>query len=117
MMEPGKFYYIISHAYYHYLAEVVEVEPMRVVCGRCFQVHGDGRSWTKFFRRRANEPKPLRHHARRGWTSGIYLFSLGSSTTRRKRCAQTEKLIRGWPTPTGWRNKASPPKLMRSGGN
>lgn len=49
MIEPGGVYYIMTHAYYHYVAEVTAVYPQRVDVGRCVQVHSDPRGWTRFF--------------------------------------------------------------------
>jgi len=49
MLEVGKSYYIIAHACFHYIAEVVEVGPRWVRTGRCIAVHGCRRGWTEFF--------------------------------------------------------------------
>ena len=48
-MEVGKKYYVISHAYYHYVGEVVQVNPRTVVLRNVVQVHGCERGWTEFF--------------------------------------------------------------------
>lgn len=50
MLEVGKKYYIIAHAYHHYLAEVVEVTPRQLKLGKCAKIHSCKRSWTEFFR-------------------------------------------------------------------
>jgi hypothetical protein len=50
MLKPGDKLYLISHPYYHYLGEVVEVLGVRRVALRdVVQVHSDGRGWTAFF--------------------------------------------------------------------
>lgn len=48
MIAGGK-YYVITHAYYHYLVETREVNPRGIVTGRCVQIHSCGRGWTAFF--------------------------------------------------------------------
>lgn len=49
-MEVGKKYYVISHAYYHYVGEVTEVNPRGVKMRNVVQVHGCDRGWTEFFK-------------------------------------------------------------------
>lgn len=49
-MKVGQRYYIISHAYYHYVGEVTEVNPNGVVMRNVCQVHRCQRGWTEFFR-------------------------------------------------------------------
>lgn len=50
MLEVGKSYYFISHAYYHYIATVREVTGKRsVTVGPHIAVHSCGRGWTAFF--------------------------------------------------------------------
>ena len=47
----GKTYYLITHAYHHFLAEVVEVTGKREAdCTRVVRVHSCRRDWTLFFR-------------------------------------------------------------------
>ena len=50
-MEVGKKYYIIEHAYYHVIGEVIAVlGPRTVRLKNCIQIHSCPRSWTEFFR-------------------------------------------------------------------
>ena len=50
-MEEGKRYYVIAHAYFHYVGEVVRViGPKTVELRNVCQVHSCGRNWTEFFR-------------------------------------------------------------------
>lgn len=47
----GNTYYFITHAYYHYIATVVEVlGTRRVSVTNVVQVHSCQRGWTEFFR-------------------------------------------------------------------
>lgn len=49
-MEVGKKYYIIAHAYWHYVGEVVEVlGPKTVKLKNVRYVHRCQRTWTDFF--------------------------------------------------------------------
>lgn len=48
-MKIGQKYYVISHAYFHYVGVAVEVGPRSVVMENIAQVHGCGRDWTSFF--------------------------------------------------------------------
>lgn len=49
-MEEGKKYYIIAHAYYHYVGEVAKViGPKTVELRNVVQIHSCRRTWTKFF--------------------------------------------------------------------
>ncbi len=51
MVEVGKTYYFIGHAYYHYVGTVTEANPREVTLKNVVQVHScDHRSWTEFFR-------------------------------------------------------------------
>lgn len=51
MIKPGDKLYVIVHAYFHYLCEVVEVLGVRRISARrVVQVHSCERSWTEFFR-------------------------------------------------------------------
>ena len=45
MVEVGKKYYFLSHAYHHYLGEVVEVSPRWVKVKNCCKVLTDPRGW------------------------------------------------------------------------
>lgn len=50
MIEVGKKYYFIVHAYFHYLGEVMEViSSRRVKIRNVIQVHSCARNWTQFF--------------------------------------------------------------------
>lgn len=49
MLEIGKQYYIIAHAYWHFVGTVREITPRYAVLDRCVQVHACGRPWTAFF--------------------------------------------------------------------
>lgn len=49
-IRPGDKLYIIAHAYWHYLAEVVEVGPRGLYCRNIRQIHSCKRGWTEFFR-------------------------------------------------------------------
>ncbi len=48
-MREGELWYVVVHAYYHFLIEVAEANPSSVKCKRCVQVHSCGRGWTSFF--------------------------------------------------------------------
>ena len=49
-MEPGQKYYIIAHAYWHYVGEVVKVlGPKTVELRNVCQVHSCRRNWSEFF--------------------------------------------------------------------
>ncbi len=49
-MKVGKRYYIISHAYYHYIGEVTKVKTDRLVSlTNVVQVISSQRNWTDFF--------------------------------------------------------------------
>ncbi len=49
-MEVGKSYYLIAHAYWHYVGIVDKiVGPGTVILRNVCQVHSCGRNWTKFF--------------------------------------------------------------------
>ncbi len=49
-MKVGGKYYIISHAYFHYLGEVTEIlGPKMVALKHVVQIHSSKKSWTKFF--------------------------------------------------------------------
>lgn len=51
MIEAGKRYYIMVHAYHHYIVDVVEVyAPMRAKFGRREKVHSCRRGWELFFK-------------------------------------------------------------------
>lgn len=49
MFKPGDKVYVIAHAYWHFVAEVVEVLPRFVRVRNCRQVHACKRGWTAFF--------------------------------------------------------------------
>lgn len=50
MVEVGKRYYFIAHAYYHLIGEVTEVLGVRRVALKdVIQVHSCPRNWTQFF--------------------------------------------------------------------
>ena len=50
-MEVGKAYYIITHAYFHYIGIVDEiVGPKTVRLCNVIAIHSSQRSWTEFFR-------------------------------------------------------------------
>lgn len=50
-MEVGTKWYIISHAYYHYVGEIARViGPKTVELRNVCQVHSCRRNWTEFFR-------------------------------------------------------------------
>ncbi len=50
-VEPGKRYYFITHAYYHYVAEVVEITGKREAnVKNVIQIHSSNKNWTEFFR-------------------------------------------------------------------
>ena len=50
-MEPGKCYYVIYHAYHHFIIRVVEMlGPRRPRFDRCEKIHSCRRGWTEFFR-------------------------------------------------------------------
>lgn len=50
MLEVGKRYYIITHAYYHFIVEISEIlGPMRAKFGRRERVHSCRRGWTEFY--------------------------------------------------------------------
>lgn len=49
MIEVGKSYYIISHAYHHFLGEVTEVTPRHVTLKNCVCVYSCRRGWGAFF--------------------------------------------------------------------
>lgn len=49
-MEIGEKYYIVAHAYYHYVGEVVKViGPKTVELKNVCQIHSCKRNWTEFF--------------------------------------------------------------------
>lgn len=49
-MQVGQKYYIIAHAYYHYVGEVASViGPKTVELRNVCQVHSCRRNWTDFF--------------------------------------------------------------------
>ena len=49
-MDVGKMYYIVAHAYWHFVGEVTEVlGPKTVRLKNVRQVHRCERPWTKFF--------------------------------------------------------------------
>ena len=49
-MEVGQKYYIIAHAYWHFVGEVAEViGPKTVKLKNVCQVHLCGRNWSAFF--------------------------------------------------------------------
>lgn len=51
MVKVGKRYYIMVHAYHHFIVDVVEVYgPMRAKFGRRERVQSCRRGWTEFFR-------------------------------------------------------------------
>ena len=50
MMQVGQKYYIIAHAYHHYIGEVVDVNPRMVTLKNCIKVHSCQRNWTLFFK-------------------------------------------------------------------
>ena len=47
MPEIGKTYYIIAHAYHHYIGTVVDITPSFLVMKDCVKVMSDGRGWEK----------------------------------------------------------------------
>jgi len=49
MIEVGKNYYIIAHAYHHYLLTATEVTPRSVSFDWALKIHSCQRNWTKFF--------------------------------------------------------------------
>ena len=50
-MEVGKKYYIISHAYFHYIGTVTRIiTPKMVSLADVVAIHSSQRSWTDFFR-------------------------------------------------------------------
>lgn len=50
-MNPGDRFYFMTHAYHHFLAEVVEVMgPTRVRVTSVIRVQSCRRGWTEFFR-------------------------------------------------------------------
>lgn len=51
MLEVGKKYYIIAHAYYHVVGEVVELTPRGVKLKNVAQVHSCRRRWTEFLKK------------------------------------------------------------------
>jgi hypothetical protein len=56
MIEQGKKYYFIVHAYYHYIAEVATINGKKsIISGRCVQVHSCRRSWTQLFKDGASD--------------------------------------------------------------
>lgn len=51
MVEIGKCYYFVAHAYYHYIAEVTEIIGVRRVATRnTIQLHSCPRGWSEFLR-------------------------------------------------------------------
>lgn len=51
MIEIGKNYYFIKHAYYHYVGRVTEILGVRrVALDNVVQVHSSKKSWTEFFK-------------------------------------------------------------------
>jgi hypothetical protein len=50
-MEIGKTYYVISHAYFHYIGTVEKIISDRLVSlTNVVQVHSSSKSWTEFFK-------------------------------------------------------------------
>jgi hypothetical protein len=49
-MKQGDNYYIMSHAYHHYIGEIVEIFPRTVVIKNGIKVHSCQRNWTEFFK-------------------------------------------------------------------
>lgn len=49
-MEIGKSYYIIAHAYWHFVGTVVDMTAKTVTLDPVVQVHSCGRGWTEFFK-------------------------------------------------------------------
>ena len=47
MIEVGKKYFFLAHAYHHYIGEVVEVSPRWAKVKNCVKVMGDSRGWEK----------------------------------------------------------------------
>lgn len=45
----GKAYYVVAHAYYHFIGVVVKVMPRSVVMRSVVQVHSCSRGWSRFF--------------------------------------------------------------------
>lgn len=55
-MEPGKCYYVIYHAYHHFLIRVTQMNgPRRPVFDRCEKIHRCNRGWTEFFKNGAKK--------------------------------------------------------------
>ena len=51
-MEVGKKFYIIAHAYWHVIGEVVEVVgPKTVVLRNVVYVYSSRKNWTEFFKK------------------------------------------------------------------
>lgn len=49
-VEAGNCYYVISHAYHHFLVEIVEMlGSKRARCRRIRKVHASQLNWTQFF--------------------------------------------------------------------
>ncbi len=49
-VEEGKCYYVISHAYHHFLVRIAKLHgPQRAWCDRVVKVHSCRRGWTEFF--------------------------------------------------------------------
>lgn len=60
VLEIGKAYYLVAHAYYHFIGIVTEVYgPNRVKLGRCVRVLAStyGRDWQKFFEAGCHRPE------------------------------------------------------------
>lgn len=50
-MEPGNCYYVIYHAYHHFIIRVEEMNgPRRPKFSYCDKIHSCQRGWTEFFR-------------------------------------------------------------------
>ena len=56
MIEVGKCYYFICHAYHHFLGEVVEITGKKeCIIKNVRKIHSCSRNWTKFFKEGAKE--------------------------------------------------------------
>lgn len=48
MIEVGKNYYVIAHAYHHYLGKCVAIHGKTLTLSPCFKVHSSELDWEKF---------------------------------------------------------------------
>lgn len=50
MIEIGKSYYFIAHAYHHYVGKVIDASPRWAKVNNCVKIMSDSRGWEAFFR-------------------------------------------------------------------